>query len=85
MEMVTDLAGGTACAWQAAPQLGNEAFAALWNRRADGSLPGVRSQPRAAANGKDDGRAGCRVGLPAHSRRQTMRAGPEHVYREGVN
>ena len=47
MEMVTDLAGGTACAWQAAPQLGNEAFAALWNRRADGSLPGVRSQPRA--------------------------------------
>ena len=49
MEMVTDLAGGTACAWQAAPQLGSEAFAALWNRRADGSLPGVRSQRRAAA------------------------------------
>ena len=28
------------------------------NPRADGSLPGVRNRRRAAANGKDDGRAG---------------------------
>ena len=42
MEMVADLTGSTACALQAALRLSNEAFAALWNRRADGSLPGVR-------------------------------------------
>jgi hypothetical protein len=44
MEMAADRTGGMAGALQAALRLGNVAFAATWNQRAAGSLPGIRSR-----------------------------------------